>query len=347
MVFVPTALQGLSPRVRGNRAPAPCEKDRLRSIPACAGEPTNTKACCPRCAVYPRVCGGTVYFQQTPYPRNGLSPRVRGNLAPGSAIPLCAGSIPACAGEPRMINPKCRRLTVYPRVCGGTPPPGWRGVGGVGLSPRVRGNLVAEGMSFDGWRSIPACAGEPSAARIGWPGAWVYPRVCGGTTGHVASYAVRRGLSPRVRGNHAESDRKHPTARSIPACAGEPPLHLIDCGHAGVYPRVCGGTGPRRRHHPRAGGLSPRVRGNPGGRTATAGRTPRVYPRVCGGTTEREWPSLRGDGLSPRVRGNREWRPSIGAGAGSIPACAGEPGGLVLRRQARAVYPRVCGGTAV
>ena len=50
-------------------------------------------------------------------------------------------------------------------------------------------------------------------------------------------------------------------------------------------------------------------------------------------------------GLSPRVRGNPEilklWRP----GAGSIPACAGEPIPSAGKLGHNMVYPRVCGGT--
>ena len=50
------------------------------------------------------------------------------------------------------------------------------------------------------------------------------------------------GLSPRVRGNLL------------------PPMYAVN--HAGVYPRVCGGT--REKIHVRDDnqGLSPRVRGN-------------------------------------------------------------------------------------
>ena len=50
---------------------------------------------------------------------------------------------------------------VYPRVCGGT------SVGLPtmsclwGLSPRVRGNLLAARLDLAAERSIPACAGEP------------------------------------------------------------------------------------------------------------------------------------------------------------------------------------------
>ena len=72
------------------------------------------------------------------------------------------GSIPACAGEPTPGLSGAMTLTVYPRVCGGTPH--FRGAEGIirGLSPRVRGNhLLAAAARLES-RSIPACAGEPA-----------------------------------------------------------------------------------------------------------------------------------------------------------------------------------------
>ena len=53
-------------------------------------------------AVYPRVCGGTATAVSIASTARGLSPRVRGNLVfdPPAASPL--GSIPACAGEPKV-----------------------------------------------------------------------------------------------------------------------------------------------------------------------------------------------------------------------------------------------------
>ena len=50
------------------------------------------------------------------------------------------GSIPACAGEPRLLPIPPAPIWVYPRVCGGTLV--WPAAGDLdkGLSPRVRGN---------------------------------------------------------------------------------------------------------------------------------------------------------------------------------------------------------------
>ena len=111
-------------------------------------------------------------------------------------------------------------------------------------------------------------------------------------------------------------------------------------------------------------GLSPRVRGNPGGvgsgccversipacagEPALAVRLPwpsGVYPRVCGGTRGRFRLLRRFRGLSPRVRGNQPLRRLRKSRPGSIPACAGEPIHAYTGPNRRGVYPRVCGGT--
>ena len=192
--------------------------------------------------------------------------------------------------------------------------------------------------------SIPACAGEPRN-RLPHPrDLAVYPRVCGGTILAVTHQYFQAGLSPRVRGNPADVRPSFPPVRSIPACAGEPPMTTGCAGLTRVYPRVCGGTSGQATRYPQLVGLSPRVRGNqpltandavpPRSIPACAGEPPfialsrsswEVYPRVCGGTARSRRTHSDHQGLSPRVRGNRlaasiakrVWR--------SIPACAGEP----------------------
>ena len=54
--------------------------------------------------VYPRVCGGTNRLLGYDGSGNGLSPRVRGNLAACPCATMTGGSIPACAGEPLYRN---------------------------------------------------------------------------------------------------------------------------------------------------------------------------------------------------------------------------------------------------
>ena len=112
---------GLSPRVRGNLQDFEPEVTMLRSIPACAGEPTCRRHWHYDDAVYPRVCGGTSWQLGCAGCGGGLSPRVRGNQP---RVLTCGGSvrsIPACAGEPELTRCCPGRPAVYPRVCGGTP----------------------------------------------------------------------------------------------------------------------------------------------------------------------------------------------------------------------------------
>ena len=168
--------------------------------------------------------------------------------------------------------------------------------------------------------------------------------MCGGTNRAGLRLPPHTGLSPRVRGNLATPRPVRPAPGSIPACAGEPCRLPTFTATNRVYPRVCGGTYGISLIIARAGGLSPRVRGNPlSERTdniwqrsipACAGEPTtrikssiysKVYPRVCGGTGC--WTILRWHiaGLSPRVRGNQPPFSPLPAKARSIPACAGEP----------------------
>ena len=308
------------------------------------------------------MCGGTAAPGHGAC-GGGLSPRVRGNPRAKASTPTAAGSIPACAGEPRRRGWNAAAEAVYPRVCGGTDEQTGGHRGRRGLSPRVRGNLARTGGRAQDDGSIPACAGEPpchSRLTMAWP---VYPRVCGGTSRRRATMTAQLGLSPRVRGNRPQSAHAHRPRRSIPACAGEPAGRRPPTILARVYPRVCGGTRSRRGRLPVFRGLSPRVRGNllagvspPHGtrsipacagepwRGWTRRSRRRVYPRVCGGTAWLGVGLLRGEGLSPRVRENRSTISTSTCGGGSIPACAGEPGAPPCSASRRGgLSPRVRG----
>ena len=172
--------------------------------------------------------------------------------------------------------------------------------------------------------SIPASAGEPWSGRIPWLPNRVYPRECGGTPFPCCLFRPEGGLSPRVRGNHAEWWSHRHLRRSIPASAGEPPpARPQRLGHP-VYPRECGGTFKNCATLLSSMGLSPRVRGNRDCHGALAdvrrsipasagephtltvtGDVIAVYPRECGGTDAEGGPMQFERGLSPRVRGNR------------------------------------------
>ena len=254
--------------------------------------------------VYPRVYGGTLASRYHTYRKRGLSPRVRGNLARQQQKPHVGRSIPACTGEPDSRLGLFGLWRVYPRVYGGTRAwaISWSKVSG--LSPRVRGNLIAVWASSACGGSIPACTGEP---RRFWSRPLVmgvYPRVYGGTRPRVGPEPPAMGLSPRVRGNHSSFESVRIVMGSIPACTGEPKYASYITSLSGVYPRVYGGTYGDLLGQDSPEGLSPRVRGNlllilffhlllrsipacTGEPTSDYWPifTSEVYPRVYGGTT--------------------------------------------------------------
>ena len=193
-----------------------------RSIPACAGEPGHRRIASAFGWVYPRVCGGTLRGKRKHLRKAGLSPRVRGNQVAEDLSGIESGSIPACAGEPASCMAAICSSRVYPRVCGGTVAGAAVHAGGLGLSPRVRGNPSLSSPPPTMPWSIPACAGEPSAAWVDLCAAAVYPRVCGGTRLLLVSSSSSSGLSPRVRGNRRLVPPDAGYVGSIPACAGEP-----------------------------------------------------------------------------------------------------------------------------
>ena len=159
-----SAQSGLSPRVRGNRAGSGKGKAAAGSIPASAGEPGRWPAPARRWRVYPRECGGTSAISGGRGRCMGLSPRVRGNPGAPACHAAHRGSIPASAGEPSAEGLPCHASRVYPRECGGTGRPELAGDGGVGLSPRVRGNHEGPQQQPVGVGSIPASAGEPRSS---------------------------------------------------------------------------------------------------------------------------------------------------------------------------------------
>jgi len=93
---------GLSPLARGNRFGLPKPLFLLGSIPACAGEPTKRDSWPLMARVYPRLRGGTNVKTLAASGLEGLSPLARGNLVEAVEIGEDKGSIPACAGEPKM-----------------------------------------------------------------------------------------------------------------------------------------------------------------------------------------------------------------------------------------------------
>ena len=194
---------GLSPRVRGSLGELVGCLDGLWSIPACAGKPLHAYILTYRARVYPRVCGEASVHLLSDSPFPGLSPRVRGSRPTIATRLVDAWSIPACAGKPTRGHPSRWKGRVYPRVCGEASVAGMLRSVEPGLSPRVRGSLIVDGPEAGTVRSIPACAGKPSARTCWATCDGVYPRVCGEASPWAPRGSATTGLSPRVRGSRS------------------------------------------------------------------------------------------------------------------------------------------------
>ena len=184
----------------------------------------------------------------------------------------------------------------------------------------------------------------------------------GESDGRDRAGARSRGLSPRVRGIHALHASSLQQSGSIPACTGNPVVNTVCAHFLWVYPRVYGESHQEVCIMANGPGLSPRVRGIPGGGhqgRAEHGSIPactgnparhlggagdcRVYPRVYGESLLDETGHPGDAGLSPRVRGIRVQVWADGLDQGSIPACTGNPAGSTTISAHRRVYPRVYG----
>ena len=170
--------------------------------------------------------GGTIAFGFDMHRQHGLSPRARGNHLQATRISSIRRSIPACAGEPWPCPREVKRIAVYPRVRGGTSSGPASSSQRSGLSPRARGNQTEALQRQSDRRSIPACAGEPLTLTRLAARNRVYPRVRGGTSNATCKGKKAAGLSPRARGNRFVKPPCGGIGRSIPACAGEPSLHM-------------------------------------------------------------------------------------------------------------------------
>ena len=284
------------------------------------------------------------------------TPRERGRGDPGHGI------IPACAGNTRPGRDSRPVPRDHPRLRGEHLKPSENYGPVEGSSPLARGTPVCVDL-FDGCEGIiPACAGITEST-LTWLGA--------------------TGDHPRLRGEHAASDRRHQEREgSSPLARGTPGGIRTLGDHTGIIPACAGNTprprptSPGSRDHPRlrgehdtagpatspSGGSSPLARGTPpilGERVVAVGIIP-----ACAGNTPtrcsacawcRDHPRLRGEhmlaavlaawwlGSSPLARGTRRVHPRRGRACGIIPACAGNTPGCHTSASGSRDHPRLRG----
>ncbi len=251
--------RGLSPRMRGYQKGSGIATRHQRSIPADAGLPPARRHCGAPRRVYPRGCGATERAETAEPSAVGLSPRMRGYRRSGSSSVNGSGSIPADAGLPLGQASESPLGQVYPRGCGATASRGMCIGPPSGLSPRMRGYLLAVLLRCHVIGSIPADAGLPCRSRRCRGRCKVYPRGCGATQLEGCVGVGREGLSPRMRGYRPIANPVGERLGSIPADAGLPQSGVVERRLAEVYPRGCGATPATVCQEPGATGPSLRI----------------------------------------------------------------------------------------
>ena len=139
---IESSPHGSSPRLRGTQYRSRRRGQRIRFIPAPAGNTASRISSAVWSSVHPRACGEHVSTISVPSPSFGSSPRLRGTLCPGIAGAMLVRFIPAPAGNTCRFSRSDNLLSVHPRACGEH---GIRILAGTqhgGSSPRLRGTLA-------------------------------------------------------------------------------------------------------------------------------------------------------------------------------------------------------------
>ena len=211
---------GSSPRMRGTHRDYETNGDKVRIIPAHAG---NTVIHARKPLVirdHPRACGEHSGAIRHSASRPGSSPRMRGTPVPDGRARPSRGIIPAHAGNTGSRISGLQSCGDHPRACGEH---AWFRAGDLcdwGSSPRMRGTLSANSLAFDLPGIIPAHAGNTMADVFRLSFAGDHPRACGEHRLSGAMYLSGWGSSPRMRGTLPLSCSIRPLSGIIPAHAG-------------------------------------------------------------------------------------------------------------------------------
>ena len=252
----------LSPPTRGSREWGSEELDHIGSIPAHAGKPIFVPVRLIIMRVYPRPRGEAGVAAARDEGVDGLSPPTRGSPPRIGGQLDQPRSIPAHAGKPPSLWPRCSPSTVYPRPRGEADIVQPKSRTAKGLSPPTRGSRRRSPERRAWERSIPAHAGKPMPRSPGRRLPGVYPRPRGEAFKQATGVIAENGLSPPTRGSLASFRARIVALRSIPAHAGKPVWRDWRYGAAWVYPRPRGEAGVASSPSSRALGLSPPTRGS-------------------------------------------------------------------------------------
>jgi len=109
---------GSSPRVRGTGVDRAGRRDRIRFIPARAGNGSAVASASMANSVHPRACGERLSSPKLQKVLRGSSPRVRGTAVQGIVRGRARRFIPARAGNGLRGRVRFGHAAVHPRACG-------------------------------------------------------------------------------------------------------------------------------------------------------------------------------------------------------------------------------------
>ena len=213
-------MEGSSPLSRGIRLKSPSLSQRIRIIPALAGNTRSKKKVKHSPTDHPRSRGEYGRHIDTQIYRLGSSPLSRGIRPPARYLPRQAGIIPALAGN---------TVTQAVTLCSASDHPRSRGeylreirdaAANGGSSPLSRGIRMIPTPSEWLGRIIPALAGNTAALDLPGTDRQDHPRSRGEYDVAELSAAPLPGSSPLSRGIPGQPARRRSGPGIIPALAG-------------------------------------------------------------------------------------------------------------------------------
>ena len=232
---------GSSPRMRGKRRIVDTRHNRLRIIPAHAGQTKSKRVRAFSMPDHPRACGANSCDAASGRIVTGSSPRMRGKHGHLVRRNDRDRIIPAHAGQ------TSKHVDVRSAVDGS--------------SPRMRGKLIKWGNLACARRIIPAHAGQTVTTDDKTLRRADHPRACGANKAGCGAHSANSGSSPRMRGKPLICGAKPNCVRIIPAHAGQTRRNPYDESNHPDHPRACGANHLFIGISHDVSGSSPRMRG--------------------------------------------------------------------------------------
>jgi len=231
---------GSSPRTRGTGRHIESFGSAYRFIPAHAGNrkpfggPPGVES------VHPRARGEQQVRLLLRRSHLGSSPRTRGTGLRRRAAAASCRFIPAHAGNRCPFSSTADPTAVHPRARGEQSLfCGFRLLDD-GSSPRTRGTVGPPSWKYDGYRFIPAHAGNRATPAQSRPQRPVHPRARGEQAGNTVTADIHGGSSPRTRGTGQNPNSEFSRRRFIPAHAGNSLRARRSASRRTVHPRARG-----------------------------------------------------------------------------------------------------------